>query len=146
MTNIRAFSATSLASLVLAAALWSVLSVALADRNVTRTNVNRNVNTNRNTNVNVNRNVNRNVNVNTSRHVDVDVDVDRHGHPWATAAAVTTAAVVTSAIIGSTVRTLPPACSVVLVNGIAYQSCGGAWYQPQYVGTSVQYVVVTAPR
>ena len=31
-------------------------------------------------------------------------------------------------------------------NGVTYQNCGGTWYQPQYVGTSVQYVVVTAPR
>jgi hypothetical protein len=63
-----------------------------------------------------------------------------------TAAAVTAAAVTTAAIVGSVARTLPPACSVAVINGVTYQNCGGSWYQPQYMGTSVQYVVVTAPR
>jgi len=27
-----------------------------------------------------------------------------------------------------------------------YQQCGGVWYQPQYVGTSVQYIVINPPR
>jgi hypothetical protein len=103
------------------------------------------------TRTSVNRNVNRNTNVNVNRHVDVDVDVDRrHYHPVAraaaTTAAVTTAAVVTSAVVGSMVRTLPPACSAVVVNGLTYQNCGGAWYQPQYAGTSVTYVVVNPPQ
>ena len=105
-------------------------------KNTTRTSVNHNVNHNRNVNVN--------------RSVDVDVDVDRrHYHPVAraaaTTAAVTTAAVVTSAVVGSMVRTLPPACSAVVVNGLTYQNCGGAWYQPQYAGSSVTYVVVNPP-
>jgi len=110
-------------------------------RNTTRTNVNRDVN--------VNRNVNRNVNVNTRRNVDIDVDVDRHHrhhHPIATAAAVGATMAVTSAVIGSMVYTLPPACSTVVVNGIAYSQCGSVWYQPQYVGSTVQYVVINPPR
>jgi hypothetical protein len=49
---------------------------------------------------------------------------------------------VTAAVIGSMTTTLPPACTVVLVNGLSYQQCGSTWYQPQYVGSSVQYVVV----
>jgi hypothetical protein len=110
-------------------------------RNNTRTNVNRNVNVNRDVNVN------RNVNVNTRRHVDIDVDVDRHHHhPIATAAAVGATMAVTSAVIGSMVYTLPPACSTVIVNGIAYSQCGSVWYQPQYVGSTVQYVVINPPR
>jgi hypothetical protein len=64
----------------------------------------------------------------------------------ATAAAVTAAAVTTAAVMGSIVHSLPPACTVTVVNGFTYQNCGGTWYQPQDVGTSVQYVVVTAPR
>jgi hypothetical protein len=28
---------------------------------------------------------------------------------------------------------------------MTYQQCGGTWYQPQYVGNDVQYVVVNAP-
>jgi hypothetical protein len=27
-----------------------------------------------------------------------------------------------------------------------YQQCGGAYYQPQYVGSNVQYIVVNPPR
>ena len=110
-------------------------------KNTTRTNVNHNVNHNRNVNVNSNRNVNVNR--------DIDVDVDRGwgvGRAVATTAAITATAAVTSAVVGSMVHTLPPACSSMIVGGIAYQQCGGVWYQPQYVGTQVSYVVVNAPR
>jgi hypothetical protein len=100
--------------------------------NTTRTSVNRDVNVNRNVNVN--------------RHVDVDVDVDRDYHPVARAAAVTTAAVATAAVVGSIVHSIPPSCVQVMVGGTAYQQCGSTWYQPQYAGSSVQYVVVAPPR
>jgi ABC-type Fe3+-hydroxamate transport system substrate-binding protein len=53
---------------------------------------------------------------------------------------------VTSAIVGSMVYTLPPACVPVQIGNVIYQQCGSAWYQPQYVGTSVQYVVINPPR
>jgi hypothetical protein len=107
-------------------------------------NRNTNINNNKNTNVNVNNNSNRNtnVNVNTNRHVDVDVDVDRGFHPVAAVATVA----VTAAIIGSMTPTLPPACVPVQIGNVLYQQCGNNWYQPQYVGSSVQYVVVVAPR
>ena len=89
----------------------------------------------------------RRVNVNRNANVDVDVHHDHCCyHPVATAAVVTAAAVTTAAVVGSIVYTLPPACSVAVVNGITYQNCGGTWYQPRYAGTTVQYVVVTAPR
>jgi hypothetical protein len=115
-------------------------------------NRNTNVNSNKNVNVNSNRNVNRNVDI--DRDIDIDVDVDhRHGgccyndnHGWGVAAAVATTAVVTAAVIGSTVNTLPPACTVVMVNGMTYQQCGNVWYQPQFVGTTTSYVVINAPR
>lgn len=106
-------------------------------------------------NRNVNRDVNRNRNVNRDVDVHRDIDVDVHGgccyhdhwddHPVATAAAVTAAVSVTAAAIGSIVYSIPPSCSQVVVNGIAYQQCGSTWYQPQYAGTTVQYVVVNAP-
>lgn len=96
-------------------------------------------------------------NVNVNRDVNVNVHNDYHGgygygyggccyHPVATAAAVTATAVVTSAVIGSIVYSLPPSCSAVYVNGITYQQCGSAWYQPQFSGGSTTYVVVNAPR
>jgi len=117
-------------------------------KNSTRTNVNKNVNSNQNRNVNVNsnRNVNQNVNVNANRRVDVDVDVDRDNHPIATVAAVATTVAVTSAIVGSMTPTLPPACYPVQIGAVLYQQCGSVWYQPQYYGTSVQYVVINPPR
>jgi len=118
-----------------------------ARTSVNRGNVNRNANVNSNRNVNAN--VNRNVNVNV--HHDVDVHHSYYGggccyHPVATAAAVTATAMVTAAVIGSMVNTLPPSCTVVMVNGLTYQQCGSTWYQPQFVGTSTTYVVVAAPR
>jgi hypothetical protein len=122
-----------------------------------RTSVNRSGGANRNANVNSNRNTNvnsnRNVNVNSNRNVNVNVhhDVDVHGgyygggccyHPVATAAAITA----TAMVIGAMVNTLPPSCTVMMVNGLTYQQCGGTWYQPQFVGSSTTYVVVAAPR
>lgn len=41
---------------------------------------------------------------------------------------------------------VPANCVPVIINGISYQQCGSTWYQPQYVGTTLQYVVVVAPR
>jgi hypothetical protein len=109
-------------------------------------NVNRDVNANRN--VNVNQNVNRNVNVN--RDVNVDRHYDGWGgccyHPGATAAVATAAAVTTAAVVGSTVHSLPPSCEAVSVNGFTYQQCGSTWYQPQFAGSNVTYVVVNPPK
>ena len=108
-----------------------------ANRN-TNVNANRNVNVNNNTNVNVNRNVN----------VDVDNNWDNDGwdhHPVAAGVAFGTAAAITAAAIGSVAYTLPPGCSTMVVNGIAYQQCSGTWYQPQYAGSQVTYVVMPGP-
>jgi len=124
-----------------------------AQRREARTSVNHDVNRNTNVNHNANVNVNRNVDVNVHRDVDVNVNRRYYGggccyepHPIATAAAVATAAVITAAAIGSVVHALPPSCSVVVMGGISYQHCGSSWYQPQFAGTSVTYVVVNAPR
>lgn len=97
----------------------------------------------RNTSVN-NVNVNKNVNVNVDNN-------NRHGgwdnnyHPVATAAAVTAAVVVTSAVVGSMVRTVPSNCVPVNYGGMVYQQCGSTWYQPQYSGPQVQYIVINPP-
>lgn len=142
-------------SIVLALLLSGVVALPVQGakvRNSARTSVNQN----KNVNVNRNTNVNRNVNVNTRRDVDVhrDVDIDVHGgccyhddyHPVATAAAITATAMVTAAVIGSMVNTLPPSCTVVMVNGLTYQQCGSTWYQPQISGSSTTYIVVSSPR
>lgn len=111
-------------------------------------NVNRGTASNRN----VNRNVNRNANVNVNRNVDVHVDGDRgwddhyHYHPVATAAAVTATVAVTSAVVGSIVSSPPSTgCVTTIANGISYTQCGNTWYQPQYQGSQVSYVVVNPP-
>jgi hypothetical protein len=134
-----------------------------SSRGSAQTSVNRNQNHNQNSNVNRNTNVNRNNNVNVNRNVNVNVhnDVNYHGggyygggyygggccyHPVATAAAVTATAMVTAAVIGSVVDSVPPSCSVVVVNGATYQQCGSTWYQPQFTGSNTSYVVVAAPR
>ncbi|WP_095131635.1 hypothetical protein [Pseudomonas sp. Irchel s3h14] len=102
------------------------------------------------TNVN---NSNRNVNIDNSRDVDIDVDgngrygYDDHYHPIATAAAVTATVAVTAAVVGSifTPAQLPSSCVQVIQYGTAYMQCGSTWYQPQYQGSDVTYVVVNAP-
>jgi hypothetical protein len=60
------------------------------------------------------------------------------------AAAVTVG--VTAAVIGAAYASLPPGCTSVVVGGVAYQHCGPTWYQPQYVGTQIEYIVVAPPR
>ncbi|UVE16220.1 hypothetical protein NVV93_11360 [Pseudomonas sp. LS44] len=52
----------------------------------------------------------------------------------------------TAMVVGSVVSSVPANCVPVLVNGLTYQQCGSTWYQPQYVGMQLQYVVVTPPR
>jgi hypothetical protein len=102
--------------------------------NTTRTSVNHNVNVNRSTNVNVN------------RQVDVDIDADRDWHPVAAAAVATRAAATTAVVVGSIVHALPPSCLAHAINGVIYHQCGATWYQPQYAGSTVQYVVIAPPR
>ena len=102
------------------------------------------------TNVN---NSNRNVHIDNSRDVDIDVDgngrygYDDHYHPIAAAAAVTATVAVTAAVVGSifTPAQLPSSCVQVIQYGTAYMQCGSTWYQPQYQGSDVTYVVVNAP-
>ncbi len=45
-----------------------------------------------------------------------------------------------------TAASLPRSCSMVGINGITYQQCGSTWYQPQYSGSQVNYIVVNPPR
>jgi hypothetical protein len=92
-------------------------------------------------------------NVNVNRDVNIDVDghgrygYDDHYHPIATAAAVTATVAVTSAVVGSILRPaqMPTSCVQVIRTGVTYMQCGSAWYQPQYVGSDVTYVVVDQP-
>ena len=107
-------------------------SASVNSASVNTANVNRNVNVNSTT-----VNVNRNVNVNTG------CCYNNVGTAGAVAAGVAAGIVVGSVIAASA---LPPKCSAVIVNGVAYQNCGGAWYQPQYSGSQVTYIVVNPPK
>jgi len=120
----------------------------------TRTNVNRGGNVNRNTNVNRNSNVNRNANVNVNRNVNVHGGYHGgyHGNNYyhndgigvGGAIAIGVAGMAIGSMI--TAAALPPSCSTVSVNGISYQQCGSTWYQPQYAGSQVNYIVVNPPQ
>jgi hypothetical protein len=91
----------------------------------------------------------RNTNINNNQNINVDVDDGWGGdwdhHPIAAGVAFGTAAAFTAAAIGSVYYSLPPGCSPYAYGSMSYYGCGGYWYQPQYVGTSVQYTVVEAP-
>jgi hypothetical protein len=123
---------------------------ASANRNA---NVNANANANRNTNANVNRNTNVNQNVNVNKNVNVNVDggynnnYNNNYHPVARAAAVGATVAVTAAVVGSIVTPaqMPPSCVQVNNGGVVYMQCGSTWYQPQYQGSNVTYVVVNQP-
>jgi len=91
----------------------------------------------------VNRNAQVNRNVNVSRNVNVDVDNGCCGH--GEALAVAGAVAVTAAAVGTVTHSIPPSCTAVVSGGVTYQQCGSTWYQPQYAGTSVTYVVTSPP-
>lgn len=105
---------------------------------------------NRNTDINRNTNFNRNTNINVNNDFHgggcYGCGWDDHYHPVARAAAVGAAVGITAAAIGSVAYSVPSSCGTVVVNGISYYQCSDGWYQPQYVGSSVQYVVVNPPQ
>jgi hypothetical protein len=49
-------------------------------------------------------------------------------------------------VVGSVTPSIPPSCTPVMSGGVTYQQCGSTWYQPQYAGTSVTYVVTNPPQ
>lgn len=144
-----------LAVSLLALAVAPVGAARPAARNTTRTSIQHNsggrsnVNANRNTSVNANRNTNVNVNRNTNVNVNVNNNRGYYGggyyHSGPSVAGVVAATVATAIVVGAIVNTLPPNCSTLMMNGLTYQNCGGSYYQPQYQGSSVTYVVVNHP-
>lgn len=142
------FSTISCRRVLIALALAAVLapmSVTEADarpvRGTTRTSVHSGGSSARNTNVH------RNTNVSVNRDIDVDVDDRNDGHWYGGyhPVARTAGALATAAVIGVIVYSLPPSCVTVVRADVTYQQCGSTWYQPQYAGTQVSYVVVNAP-
>ncbi|WP_397453586.1 hypothetical protein [Pseudomonas sp. NA-150] len=121
-------------------------------QNATQVNAGNNNRVGNTTNINNSHNtVNNNVNVNRDVNVNVDgrgrYGYDEDYHPIATAAAVTATVAVTAAVVGAIVRPaqMPTSCVQVIQSGVTYMQCGSTWYQPQYVGSDVTYVVINAP-
>jgi hypothetical protein len=98
--------------------------------------------------VNVNRNANVNVNRNVNVHGGYHGGGYYHDHDDGIGVGGAIAIGVAGMAIGSmiTAAALPPSCSTVSVNGMTYQQCGSTWYQPQYSGSQVNYIVVNPPR
>ena len=108
------------------------------------TTANRNTNVNHNNNVNVNHNTNVNVHHNTN--VNVNVNSGYHGSYYAPVYHPVAAVVATAIVIGAVANSLPQSgCTTVISNGFTYHNCGGTYYQPQYQGSQVTYIVVKAP-
>jgi hypothetical protein len=120
--------------------------------NINTGNINRgNINTgNRNTNINTGNTVNRNVNVNADGYHGYAGYGDYRYRPYAPVARAAVAGAVvgaTAAAVAGTYYPVLPAtgCVNVYRATVSYYQCGSTWYQPTYVGTSIQYVVVTTP-
>ncbi|MDX3885341.1 MAG: hypothetical protein QHC65_13025 [Sphingomonas sp.] len=47
--------------------------------------------------------------------------------------------------VGTVVTVLPAGCVATPIGAVPYERCGTVWYQPQFVGTAVQYLVVAPP-
>ena len=111
-----------------------------------RSSASGNVNFNGNRNTNINRDTN--INVNNSINGGCGGGCYNRGwdHPVAAAAVVTAATVTTAAVVGSIAYTIPPTCGTAFVNNVSYYQCGSTWYQPQYVGTDLQYQAVSPPQ
>jgi hypothetical protein len=98
---------------------------------------------------------NTNVNVNVNKNTNVNVHQDVHGHGGyygppggyygPSPVGVVAGAVATAIVVGAVVASLPPSCTDMIVNGVRYHNCGGTYYQPQYSGSNVTYVVVNHP-
>lgn len=63
-------------------------------------------------------------------------------HPIAAGVAIGAAR---AAAIGSVYQALPPGCAPYYWSGYNYYSCGGVYYQPEFQGETVVYIVVPDP-
>jgi hypothetical protein len=89
--------------------------------------------------------INRDVNI--DRDFDGDWDWDDDGCCWGVGAGIVAGAATAAALsYGTVVYALPTGCSTVIVNGISYYDCSGTWYEPQFVGQTVEYTVVAPPQ
>lgn len=114
-------------------------NVGTGNRNTVGNGNRNNINTGNRNNINIDRDGIRNINT----------DVDRgwypgYGYGYGYGAAAAAGAIV-GAAIGSTIYALPPSCVSSVYTGYTYYHCGDVWYQAQYQGDDVVYVVVEQP-
>lgn len=85
----------------------------------------------------------------TSRRVSHRHTVARpHVHyaaPVAGAVVAGAAMTATALAVGTVVSSQPSGCGEQTVGGLTYLNCDGTWFQPQYQGGQVVYVVVAPP-
>jgi hypothetical protein len=80
---------------------------------------------------------------------NINIDADNGwwpGYGYGYGAAAVAGAAIATAAIGSAVYTLPPSCISSPYSGYTYYDCAGVWYQPQFEGESVTYIVVEDPH
>ena len=77
----------------------------------------------------------------TARRTSYRHNAYYHSRPYYGAGA----AAVTAVAVGTVVATLPTGCSQIVVHGRPYYNCTGTYYQPQYSGSEIIYVVVDSP-
>jgi len=77
----------------------------------------------------------------TARRTARRTSVRYGGYRYPGGAVAVGAAAATALAIGTVVRSLPPSCATVMVDGVTYHRCSGTYYAPQ----GGQWVVVEAP-
>ena len=90
----------------------------------------------------VERKPHRDINRDIDRDVDVDVDV-RHHYGDDDFARAVAAGLVVGAVVNSIDN--EQNCQTEVVGDTSYLYCDGVWYEPQYAGSDVSYVVVNEP-
>jgi hypothetical protein len=77
----------------------------------------------------------------TARRTARRTSARHNAYPYSGGAVAVGAAAATAIAIGTVVRSLPPSCSTVVVDGVTYHRCSGTYYAPR----GGEWVVVEAP-
>lgn len=96
-------------------------------------------------NKHVDRNKHKDVNrdIDIDKDVDIDVDVDNHHNNNNDLARAVTAGLVVGAVVNSIDNEAE--CVTEPRGDVSYLYCDGVWYEPQYSGSNVTYIVVNEP-
>ena len=96
-------------------------------------------------NKHVDRNKHKDVNrdIDIDKDVDIDVDVDDHHKNNNDLARAVAAGLVVGAVVNSIDNEAE--CVTEPRGDVSYLYCDGVWYEPQYSGSNVTYIVVNEP-